>query len=92
VPGRPSSPTGDGEPAQDGTYGAYLPYSAASPSTPDTAGHAALTGMKPAPTGRGLVIPAAAALVLALAGLHLRHISRSGNRAGSTTPSEKSPL
>jgi hypothetical protein len=92
VPGQPTSNADDGEPTQDGTYGAYLPYANASPA--DSAGsHGALAATKATLSRRGLVIPIAAALILALAGLHLRRWSRTGawgNAAGSVSPGGKS--
>jgi hypothetical protein len=87
VPGQPSTQAKNGEPTEDGTFGAYLPYSNASPaatqavaSRSSKAGHASLNW-------RGVLIPISAALILALASLHFRRLARIG---AALTPGERS--
>lgn len=89
--GQPSAASDNGEPTQDGTYGAYLPYSNASPSTTATGGHGALAATKASLARRGVLIPFAAALILALAGLHVRRWSRFTAAVRPVSPGGKSP-
>lgn len=91
VPGQPSASSDNGEPTQDGTYGAYLPYSNASPSTTAADHQGALAATKASLARRGLLIPFATAFILALAGLHVRRWSRAAASGGPLSPSGKSP-
>lgn len=90
LPGQPSASSDNGEPTQDGTYGSYLPYSDASPSTTATGNHGALAATKASLARRGVLIPFAAALILALAGLHVRRLSRTGAAMRPVSPVGKS--
>ena len=91
VLGQPSASSDNGEPTQDGTYGSYLPYSNASPSTTAAGHHGALAATKASLARRGVLIPFAAACILALAGLHVRRWSRSAAAGGLINPGGKSP-
>jgi hypothetical protein len=87
VPGQPSTKAQNGEPTEDGTFGAYLPYSNASPATTGAAGrHSSKTGTTSL-NWRGVLIPVSAALILALASLHFRRLARIG---AAITPSGRS--
>jgi hypothetical protein len=70
-----SAGTDGGEPTQDGTYGAYLPYGA-SPSSDGGGGHGVLASTADSFATPAVLGPVAGALILALAGLHLRRLAR----------------
>jgi hypothetical protein len=94
VPGQPSATAAGGEPTQDGTYGAYLPYSNASPSAAAVDSHGPLAATKASLARRGVLVPIAVALLLALAGLHVRRWARTGDFVSPisrVSPSGKSP-
>jgi hypothetical protein len=78
VPGQPSTKAQNGEPTEDGTFGAYLPYSNAFPATTDVAASHSSKAGTTSLNWRGVLIPISAALILALASLHLRRLARIG--------------
>jgi hypothetical protein len=78
VPGQPATKAQNGEPTEDGTFGAYLPYSNAFPATTDVAASHSSKAGTTSLNWRGVLIPISAALILALASLHFRRLARIG--------------